>query len=118
MDLSEVVFQEMTRETLARNEKLGWYVPGTDYNEPNKVGAEIALIHSEVSEILEAFRDNGLNRNTTPAGKPDDVGSECADVLIRLLDFCGRRGIDLAKEYRRKSDYNETRPFRHGRKQL
>jgi hypothetical protein len=45
-----------------------------------------ALLHSELSEALEAYRGRRLEPYTTPAGKPDDVGSELADVLIRLLD--------------------------------
>jgi hypothetical protein len=42
------------------------------------------------------------------------VGSEFADVFIRLLDYCARFGVDLEAEYERKMAYNQTRPYRHG----
>jgi NTP pyrophosphatase (non-canonical NTP hydrolase) len=112
------VIEDMTRQVLNCNEKNGWFEPGRSYDTPLDTGAELALIHSEVSETLEAYRERGLEENTTPAGKPDDVGSECADVLIRLLDFCGRRGIDLSSEFDRKMAYNWTRSHRHGGKLL
>jgi len=42
------------------------------------------------------------------------VGSELADVLIRLLDMSDVFGIDLAAEYERKVAYNRGRAFQHG----
>jgi NTP pyrophosphatase (non-canonical NTP hydrolase) len=42
--------------------------------------------------------------------------SELADVVIRVCDFAGHLGCDLAKEIREKSDYNETRPHKHGKR--
>lgn len=93
---------------------------------PRTFGDDIALLHSEVSEMLEAFRVTGDARDQTSvdhAGneynpKPEGVGAEAADVLVRLLDTCDRYGIDLFAEWRRKVDYNWTRPTRHGGKAL
>lgn len=105
--------REMEREVREVNEANGWY------EEERTVGEDIALLHSEVSEMLEAYRDHGLNDMTaTRTGKPQGFGSECADVLIRLLDTCDRRGIDLDYEYRRKIAHNRTRGYRHGGKRL
>ena len=76
-------------------------------------GEAMALLHSEVSEALDAYRVSGVDDQTT-SGKPEGVGSEFADVLIRLLDDCDCWGIDLKSEVERKLAYNWTRSYRHG----
>ncbi len=98
----------------------GWRNP--DGWSDKSFGEEIALIHSELSEALEAFREHGLADATEVAsglpGKPEGVGSELADVLIRLVDLAESRGINLAAEYHRKMAFNRTRAWRHGGKAL
>lgn len=71
------------------NTDNGWYD-----GEPRSYGAGIALIHSEISEALEAYRVWGLADVTQQecavhSGKVY-VASELADVLIRILDQCNR----------------------------
>lgn len=96
------VFQTMTNDVAAVNEANGWY------DDQRTFGDDCALLHSEVSEALEAYR------------KHDDqhIGSELADILIRLLDTCHRRDIDLYGEYVAKMAINRGRPYRHGNKRL
>lgn len=70
-------------------------------------GELIALMHSELSEALEAMR----NRQETAA-----VAEELADCCIRIFDYCGARQIDLEETLRKKIAFNKTRPYRHGKK--
>lgn len=83
-------------------------------------GDEIALLHSEVSEALEAFRSHGFDTVITDSvtGKRDDVASEFADIFIRLLHYSYVHDIDLEREFKVKMAYNETRAYRHGGRTL
>ena len=81
------------------------------------VPEQCALLHSEVSEALEAWRNKEPTSWTDTAGKPQGIGSEYADVLVRLLHYSALLGIDLEEEFNRKMKYNETRSYRHGGKQ-
>lgn len=82
------------------------YAPDLKLVNPSIWAEKIALMHSEASEMLEALRD----------GKEDALGEECADLLIRLLDFTDARGIDLDYHVDRKMAKNRNRPHMHGRK--
>jgi len=79
------------------------------------VPERLALLHSEISEALEDYRVGKMTTTLREDGKPQGFPSELADVAIRLFDLCGQLNIDLEHEIRIKSDFNETRPHKHGK---
>lgn len=81
----------------------GWW-PEKRTNE--LYGTKIALIHSEVSEMLEGLR-KGLKDSHLKDRSAEEV--EAADVFIRLLDYCGARELDLVGAVEEKLKYNQTR---------
>lgn len=117
------------------NRANGWY------DDSRTVLEECMLLTTEVAEMAEAFRDGEMTTRhkyisdsgyaIVEPGDPNDIlwsadrtpkpigfPSECADVLIRLLDTTKRHGIDLLAETRKKLAYNATRGYRHGGKVL
>lgn len=92
----------------------GWH-ESRDPKDPNTHLAMLALIHSEVSEAVEEIRKGGEIVRFVD-GKPEGVGSELADIAIRLFDYAAFCGINLEYRIVEKHAYNETRSRRHGGK--
>jgi hypothetical protein len=122
------------------NTKNGWRE--SVGNPPLRTGpvfpAHLALVHSEVSEALEAYRDriwSDSRKVPVPplpeiitadealqdteiktAMKPVGVGPELADTIIRILDVCDIWNINIEYEIDRVLAFNSTRTYRHGGK--
>lgn len=79
---------------------------------------KLMLIVSEASEALEDYRESKLEETTLDSGKPVGFPSELADIIIRVLDYCGAAGIDIEGAVTRKMAYNQTRSFKHGGKKV
>jgi hypothetical protein len=77
----------------------------------DQIGNKLALVHSEVTEVLEAIRKNKGSQ---------EIVEEMADVLIRLLDlYAAMRNAtfiehSLDEVLFAKMEKNNTRPRLHG----
>lgn len=77
----------------------------------DKVGNKLALVHSEVTEVLEAIRkDHGSEK----------VVEEIADIIIRILDlYAAMRNEEMVihsldEVLQNKININKQRPTLHG----
>lgn len=80
----------------------------------------VALAHSELSEALEEYRNGNelLYYNLDKPDKPEGIGIEMADVIIRILDWAESAECDIEEMIRIKFNYNATRPYKHGGKKI
>lgn len=108
----------------------GWY------DNPPSTPERLMLMVSELSEALEEYRngkpsqyvmrnDGGYLDAMFPdieawdkGEKPEGIGVELADCIIRILDFCAADGIDIETLINLKNEYNKLRPYKHGGKIL
>lgn len=94
------------------------------HDAPVDMSVSVSNLHSEVSEMWEAFRNNRLQQPCDKAEKMEAMGlpglncleEELADIFIRCLDTAREHGVDLARAVVAKDAYNQSRPHKNGGK--
>ena len=102
------------------------------YDKERNIGELLCLIHSEVSEAMEADRKNhyaeyGTYRADKQAtdesfkqefedSVKNTFSDELADIIIRVMDLAAFKGIDLESHIKAKIRYNSLRERMHGKK--
>jgi hypothetical protein len=118
---------ELAKTSHEVSRSKGWWDDG-----PKPDSTLITLMHSEVSEALEDFRMNhapneswlettaehgGVKysiRDDVNGVKPCGVPSELSDIIIRIGDYFGGRGLDLEAAYKRTLDLEPIKGFEQG----
>ena len=80
-------------------------------------GTCIALMHSELSEALEAMRI-GIDTPDKHCPELPAVAVELADCIIRILDFAQKRDLPVCEAILAKHEVNKKRPYKHGGKRF
>ena len=107
---------DLQAECYRTSKEKGWHEEDESPPSVPRMLAWMALLHSEVSEATEDIRKGLFVTTVREDGKPEGLGSELADVIIRAMDTATALGFDMEAELRLKLDFNKTRPHRHGGK--
>lgn len=103
-------FNKISDEVYKTAVEKGWY----DDTGKRNLGEAIALMHSELSEALEALRAGDIKSDKIP----DYLGveEELADCIVRIMDISRAQKWKVAEALLAKIAYNKSRPPKHGKK--
>jgi NTP pyrophosphatase (non-canonical NTP hydrolase) len=119
---------ELAKQIHEANKEKGFY------DTPRETGTLLMLVTSELAEALEADRKNHYTHDVDfawmlsstdhshlmqehfPEKIKNTFEDEMADAIIRLLDMCAYKGIDIDQHIEWKLAYNAERPYKHGKK--
>lgn len=95
----------------------GWHESTREF------GTLMMLVVTEIAEAFEAWRDPDHEitdiwfiEDENGFQKPEGVGPELADAIIRILDHATIYGIEIKRPLELKLKYNMNRSYRHGGK--
>lgn len=130
---------ELAKEVHDNAVAHGWW------EKPPTIPEALCLIHSELSEALEEYREGnpliygtcalaaedckysgvcdrvgrpGEGEGVDGPCKPEGIAVELADVILRTLDLMAALGVDVDAVVMAKHKYNLGREYRHGGKAL
>lgn len=112
--------------------KHGWY------DKPPSFPEVAALIHSEISEALEEWRNGSPviygccniegavcphaekcdRSENEPSCKPEGLAVELGDAVLRIFDYLAFLNVDIESVLEGKHAYNMSRPYKHGGKKI
>lgn len=98
--MKDLTLKQLTDLIMKQAKEKGFGIKPEEINTIEK----LALIHSEISEALEAYRYKNLE------GK-DGFAGELASAVIRILHLTGVYNINLEKEIIRKIENNKNREW-------
>lgn len=130
---------ELAKEVHENAVAHGWW------EKPPTLPEALCLIHAELSEALEEYREGnpliygtcalaaedckfsgvcdrvgrpGEGEGIDGPCKPEGIAVELADVILRTLDLMAALGVDVDAVVMAKHKYNIGREYRHGGKAL
>ena len=111
-DAYQILEPQVTAQFDLLGQLINSFMTHQGFWQSDNTGEKIALMHSELSEALEADRkdlDSEHIKGFT------GLEEELADVLIRVFDFAQQRSLRLGAAFTAKMQFNLTRPFKHGK---
>lgn len=87
----------------------GFYDGEAGAQTPANHALKAALLASEGMELFEAARKGQLEQPCDKTEELTNEEEEVADIFLRLLDYCGWRGVDLTRATRIKNRVNIER---------
>ena len=100
--LLEQVINTLCEDAYFTAKSKGFYEEGQV-----NLGERTALIHTEVSELLQELRNPILDK--------DRAAEEAADIILRVASLCKHLDLNLGAAVNKKRRLNKLRPRMHGK---